>query len=357
MSDAKKMKVLIKDKAMTSYDYTDIEIPEPKAEELLVQIEKVAICGSDIPLYKWDATGQKIASLPFIPGHECVGKVFKVGPGVTGYNIGDRVCAETHIPCHTCLQCKSGEMGICKNMGLYGHGKKTMYGGFAQYAIIRTDAVYKLQTDLSPDVAVLLEAFGVSHNAVEEVDLQGADILITGAGPIGIFCIAIAKALGSRKIICIDVVDVRLEKAKELGADIVINTAGHDVAWIKEEILKVTDGDGATCLIECTGAPPICNAMFSFIRKGGRMVLVGVPKAPLHVEDVINDLHWKSFTLKSIHGRKMFHTWKESEHLLASGKVKIDGIVSHQFPMSKFEDAFATLFRGEGCKIVIDPQH
>jgi len=351
------MKALLKSKAMVSYEYTDIDVPEPTEGEILVKMEYVAICGSDIPLYKWDATGQKIAQLPFVPGHETVGKVAKLGPGVTGYAVGDRVCSETHIPCHECYQCKHDLEYICKNMGLYGHGKKTTQGGFAQYATMRVDATYKLTTELSAEKAVLLEAFGVAHHAVEEVELRGSDIFITGAGPIGIFCVAIAKALGSPNIIVVDVVDIRLQKAKELGAHHVINSAGKDVAWIKEEVLKLTNGDGAGCLIECTGAPPLVNAMFSFIRKGGRMVLVGVPKAPLHVEDVINDLHWKNFTLKSIHGRKMYHTWKESEKLLSSGQVNIDGVITHTFPMSEFEKAFETLFKGEGCKIIIDPQH
>jgi len=347
---------LRKNKAMVSYEYVDVDVPVPVEGEILVKMERVAICGSDIPLYKWDATGQKIAQLPFTPGHETVGKVVKLGPGVTGFAIGDRVCSETHIPCHECYQCKHDQEYICKNMGLFGHGKKTTQGGFAQYTTMRTDATYKLKTNLTADQAVLLEAFGVGHHAVEEVELKGSDILITGAGPIGIFCVAIAKALGSPNIICVDVVDVRLDKAKELGAHHVINSAGKDVAWIKEEVLKLTDGNGAGCVIECTGAPPICNAMFSFLRKGGRMVLVGVPKAPLHVEDVINDLHWKNFSLKSIHGRKMYHTWEESEKLLSTGQVKIDSVVTHVFPMSEFEKAFEVLFKGEGCKILVDPQ-
>jgi len=352
-----KMKALLKSKAQQSYEYVDVDVPIPKENELLVRMEMVAICGSDIPLYKWDATGQKIASIPFIPGHECVGEIFKLGPGVTEFSVGDRVCSETHLPCHKCYQCTHDLQHICQEMGLFGHGKKTIYGGCAQYAIMRTDAVYKLKTRMNADLAVLLEPFGVSHHAIEEVDLQAADILITGAGPIGLYCIAIAKALGSKKIMCIDIAEIRLQKARELGAHVAINTSGKDVAWIKQRILEVTEGNGASCLIECTGAPPIVNAMFSFIRKGGRMVLVGVPKAPLHVEDVINDLHWKSFSLKSIHGRKMFHTWEQSEQLLASGQVNIDGTVSHVFPMSQFEKAFEVLFAGEGCKILIDPQH
>jgi threonine 3-dehydrogenase len=350
------MKCLIKNKPTQSYEYTEIEVPEPKEGELLVEMERVAICGSDIPLYKWDATGQRIAQLPFIPGHECVGKVVKLGPGVTNVNVGDRVCSETHIPCEKCYQCTHNQMHICQNMGLFGHGKKTIYGGFAQYTIMYSNAIHKLKSDLSPDVAVLLEPFGVAQHAVEEVELNGESIVITGCGPIGLFCIAIAKALGSEKVIATDVLDIRLEKAKELGAGVVINCNGKDIEWVQQQVLAATNGIGAGCCIECSGASSNCNGMFKLIRKGGRLVLVGLPKTPLHVEDVIVDLHWKNFTLRSIHGRKMFRTWEESEKLLASGKVKIESTISHVFPMSQFEKAFEVLFSGNANKIIINPQ-
>jgi len=351
------MKAYQYENAKTGLQLKDVPIPEPKEGEILVEIERVAVCGSDIALYKWDATGSKIAQIPFTPGHECVGKVVKLGPGVSGFAIGDRVCSETHLPCLECYQCKHGLQGICSNMGLFGHGKKTNQGGFAQFATMTTTAVYKLTTDLKPDIAVLLEPFGVAQHAVEEVDLQGQDILITGSGPIGIFCIAIAKALGASKILATDIFDVRLDMAKQYGADVVINTMGHDIPWLKEQILLHTDNVGASCLIECSGSSDVANGMFSLIRKGGRMVLVGIPKAPLHVPDVINDLHWKNFTLKSIHGRKMFHTWKESEKLLSSGQVNVEPIISHIFKMSEFEKAFETLFSGKANKILIDPQN
>lgn len=318
-----------------------------------MRVEKVSICGSDIPLYKWDAVGQKIAQLPFIPGHECTGTIVQVGPGVTGFNVGDRVCVDTHLPCEKCWQCKNNQKGICQNMGLFGHGVKTHSGGCSQFTTVPVNAVYKLRTDLPARLACLLEPFGVSHNACESVKPRGSDVLITGCGPIGLFAIPIVKQMGATKIIAVDIVDYRLQKAKEMGADVTLNVATKEALY--DSIMKETDGNGVGRLIECSGAPIIVNNCFGLLRKGGRAVLVGLPKEPLHVDNVLSNFIFRAITVKTIHGRKMFSTWEKSEELLAKKLVNIEPVITHEYPMSQFEKAFELLFSGNACKIILDP--
>jgi threonine dehydrogenase-like Zn-dependent dehydrogenase len=223
------MKALIKDEPTKSYKYVDIPIPEPAEDELLVKVEKVAICGSDINLYQWNAVAQVIATLPFTPGHELAGIVTKVGSKVTDIKVGQRVCVENHYYCGKCYQCTHEQNHICQNMGQPGHGKKTIHGGCSEYTIIPARYAYVLKTDIDPLRACLLEPLGVAHHALEEIDVKGQDLLIIGCGPIGLFAIAVAKELGVTKIIAADIFDDKLAAAKKMGADVVINSKNEDL--------------------------------------------------------------------------------------------------------------------------------
>jgi len=263
------------------------------------------------------------------------------------------VCAETHIPCNACYQCTHGVPHICQKMGLFGHGVGTLQGGCAQYAVVRTDALYKLKTNLPAHLGALMEPFGVSHHAVEEVGVAGDDLLVIGCGPIGLFAIAIAKAMGATKVIACDILELRLNIAKQLGCDVVIDIKDRGISYLKERVLEETSGNGIGCVLECSGAPDLVNGQFSLMRKGGRCVLVGLPKAPLHVDNVLQDFIFRSITVKTIHGRKMFHTWEEAEKLIQ--KVNIEPVISHDLPMSQFEDAFGALLSGSASKILMDP--
>jgi len=322
-----------------------------------VKMESVAICGSDIPLYLWNSVGQRIATIPFIPGHECSGEVVAVGSKVSGISIGDKVCAETHVPCEKCFQCTHGVKGICSNMGLYGHGVKTLSGGCSQYSIIPANACYKLKYKLPPKLACLLEPFGVAHNACEEIPIKGDSLLILGAGPIGLFSLAIAKFMGASKTIIVDVSESRLKIATEMGVDVVLNTKEMSIEDILKHIESETRGEGVGCLLECSGAPSLVNNCFKFLRKGGHAVMIGLPKAPLHIENVLWDFIFRAITVKTIHGRKIFSTWEQCEKILGEETVNIDPVISHIFPLSKFEDAFKVLLDGTASKIIMDPQH
>jgi len=236
-------------------------------------------------------------------------------------------------------------------MGLFGHGVKTFSGGCAQYTTVPENAVYKLQSNISLRLASILEPFGVAHNACEELPIKGDSVLILGAGPIGLFAVAIAKEMGATKIIITDIVEKRLQIGKDVGATVLLNTKDWSIEDLHKRILQETDGDGVGNVIECTGAPPMVNGCFKMLRKGGSAMLVGLPKAPLHVENVLADFLFKAITVKTLHGRKIFHTWIEAEKLM--NKINLEPIITHEFVLSDYENAFKVLLNGEACKIIL----
>ncbi|KAL8585037.1 hypothetical protein ACOMHN_043673 [Nucella lapillus] len=348
----KTMKALVKKKEEASYSYEDIPVPEPKEGEALLKVDSVAICGSDIALYKWDAVARVIASIPFVPGHECAGTVVKTGPGVTCVTVGDRVAVENHFFCGECFQCKHENGAICSRMGQFGHGRKTQSGGCSEYTCVPAHYLYVIKRDLDAEEIALLEPLGVAHNAVERLAVEGQDVLVTGSGPVGILAQSVAKALGAKRVIATDIEDKKLELARQMGADITVNTKNQD---LKEVVMKLTDGVGVDRICECSGVSSVVNSTFSMLRKGGHMCLVGLPKQPLHVENVLQDIVFKALTLRTVHGRLIFHTWEQIEALVADKKVDVKKVVSHRVPMSRFEDAFQALFSGNACKILLDP--
>uniref|UniRef100_A0A0B7BHM8 Enoyl reductase (ER) domain-containing protein n=1 Tax=Arion vulgaris TaxID=1028688 RepID=A0A0B7BHM8_9EUPU len=328
-----------------------IPVPEPGDGEVLIKVDAVAICGSDIALYKWDNVARVIATVPFIPGHECAGTVVKCGTNAD-IPVGTKVGVENHFFCGECYQCIHEDGAICNNMGQYGHGKKTEHGGCSEYSIVPAKYLYRIKYDLDAEQIAMLEPLGVAHNMIERLNVEGQDVLVIGSGPVGLMAQAVSKALGAKRVVATDVEDGKLELARKLGADITVNVKNTD---LKEFVMKLTNGVGVDRICECSGVSPVVNSSFSLLRKGGYIGLVGLPKQPLHVENVLQDIVFKALTLKTVHGRLIFHTWEEIEKIVASGKIDVKAVISHRFPMSQFEEAFQTLFSGQACKIVMDP--
>ncbi|XP_041363511.1 L-threonine 3-dehydrogenase-like [Gigantopelta aegis] len=345
------MKALVKEKESESYIYKEIPVPDPQEDEVLIRVDCVAICGSDINLYKWNDIARVIASIPFVPGHECAGTVVKCGPKAS-LPLGSKVGVENHFFCGSCYQCKFDNPAICRNMGQFGHGKLTQHGGCSEYSIVQQKYLYQLKRDLTPEEIAMLEPLGVSHNAIEKLEVKDEEVLVIGCGPVGLLAQAVAKALGAKRVIGADIDETRLELAKKMGADIIVNTMKEN---LKEFVMKHTDGLGIGRICECSGAPTMVNSSFGMLRKGGHIVMVGLPKEPLHVENVLQDVVFKSLTLKTVHGRQIYHTWSEVENLVADKKIDVNKIISHKFQMSHFEEAFSALFSGKACKIVIYP--
>ncbi|CAD5126036.1 DgyrCDS14211 [Dimorphilus gyrociliatus] len=344
---------LVKTKDEIGYDFDEnMIVPHPIEDEVLIKVESVSLCGSDLVLWNWTDAAKVIASIPFTPGHECCGTVVKCGPE-SKLQIGDRVAVENHFFCGKCHQCKHDRGDICSDMGQYGHGKKTPYGGCSQYSIVSSKYCYKLGNIINADEAALLEPLGVAHNAVENLgDLNREDVLIIGAGPIGLMAIPCVKSCGANRVIICDINEKRLQFAKEMGADHVINTNHQNLS---ESISQLTNGDGIGRLIECSGAVQIASIMFQLVRKGGHIVLVGLVKQPLIIENYMRDLVFKSIQIRGIHGRRIFHTWRETEKLVESKRVDISKLISHKFQFKDYKKAFEILLSGEAHKIILTP--
>ncbi len=332
------------------YEVLQKEMPRPGPREVLLRVERAAVCGTDILLYKWDPLVHGlVASLPFIPGHECCGEVVAVGAEVENVPVGVRACAETHIACGQCYQCSHGMPHICRNLVLFGHQTD---GCFAEYARVPAGSVYVLTRDLPPEVASLLEPFGVSLRGVEAAEVQGEDLLVYGCGPIGLGAVAAAKAAQARRVIATEVNPVRTELARRMGADLVFDPRETDV---REAVLDATSRDGAGCVIEASGAAGAVAQCLACLRKGGRLVVLGNPKAPVKVTNVMRDFMHKEVTLKTLHGRRMYRTWRKAEALLAEGNVDIRPLITHTFPLSGIEQAMEAILTGRACKVELDP--
>ncbi|XP_013416562.1 uncharacterized protein LOC106178082 [Lingula anatina] len=347
------MLALLKRKPEESFHLETIPIPDPKEDEVLIKVDATGICGSDINLYRWNDIARVIAALPFTPGHETTGTVVRCGPEAT-IKEGQRVCVENHYFCGKCYQCKHQNYSICQKMNQYGHGKGTPHGGCSEYSIVPSKYCYQLKTDISPVEAACLEPMGVAHNAMERLEVEDEDVLVIGCGPIGNLAIALAKTMGAKRVFGADIKPQRLQLAKQMGADDIVNSSEQD---LHDVIMKKTEGNGIGRICECSGAPEVVNAMWTFLRKAGKVVLVAIPKEQILIKEPLTNIILKAIEIKTIHGRSFnfYHTWHECERLVAEGKVKLRDVITHEFPMSKFEDAFDYLKREEACKIVIYP--
>jgi len=347
------MMAIVKTQGLEGYDYQKISVPEPVDDEVQIKVSKVALCGSDINLYKWNETAKVIASLPFTPGHEATGIVTRLGPNTSKLRVGDRVAVENHFYCGDCYQCYTKRGDICSKMSQYGHGKGTVHGGCSEYSIVPEKYCYKLQHDSTTDTeAVLLEPMGVAHNAVERLKVKSEDVLVIGCGPVGLFAIACAKAMGAEKVYAVDVLQGRLDLAVKMGADKTINPLNQKV---DEEVFKLTEGSGIGRICEASGNVDMLNGCFKYLRKGGRVSILGLPKKPLHIENVLQDIVFKSLTITTVHGRRIFHTWNECERLIHEKKVNPSLLVTHDISMKDYKNAFQTLVSGDCCKVLIDP--
>jgi len=368
------MYALEKVKAEKGYEYKKVKIPDIKDDEVLIKVEYVSLCGSDILLYNWAPKhmAESIAQIPFIPGHEGCGIVTKIGKNVKGVQLGQRVAPETHIPCEKCYQCThlnydgKDQKNICQHMGLFGHGKGGAAGCSAQYTVVPANAMYVLKTNLNAKYASLLEPFGVAYRTVEDANVKNDTLLVIGCGPIGAAAVALANHFSARKILCVDVVQFRLDIVDKVAkANNIKNYVSYNAENVKEEnidlikqwVLKETDGDGVGCVIEASGALMMVNNCFSWLRKGGTIVMVGLPKGDIVIKDPLSNFIFKELTVKTMHGRRIYETWEKLEVILSEKKIDIDSILTHEFPMKDVDKAFQAIFDGTACKVQLKVEH
>ena len=347
----KQMRGLVKEIAGPSglVYHDDLPVPEIGDDEVLIKVHCTAICGSDIHILDWDAWSEKRIKPPVTLGHEVAGDIVAVGKNVKDRKCGDRVSCETHIPCGECYFCKNGMPHICGNIQLFGC---TQNGAFAEYTRIRSDCTFLLDDDLPYEAACMFEPMGAGVHGVEAADVAGKIVLVNGCGPIGLTAVSASKTFGAKKVIACDLLDARLEAAKEMGADLVFNSGKCDLV---AEVRKLTDGIGVDAAIDITGAEAAINTALKCLRAAGRMVCVGLPTKPVALHDMTDDLIYREIQLTGVSGRLIWQTWEDFAKVMKGPYYKLDKVIGGCFALEDYEKALEEIRKGTPGKMLLFP--
>lgn len=327
---------------------TDLPIPQINSDDILVKVKAAAICGTDLHIYDWDEFARKRMNPPSIVGHEIAGDVVEVGADVKGIKVGDRVSAESHIFCGECFFCKNDMREICSNVETFG---VSVDGAFAEYAKIRYDCAFKLADHISYEAGCMFEPMGAGVHGVESAEVNGKTVLISGCGPIGLTAITASKVFGAKTVIACDLFDEKLKIAREMGADIVINSKNSDIV---SELKKLTNGLGVDAAIDITGSGKAINAALKSLRAAGRMVCVGLPDGEVAI-NLAEDLIYRQIEFTGISGRKIWQTWEDFSKVMADPRYNIERIMGPRFAMRDFEKAFEAIRSGVPGKMILYP--
>lgn len=345
----KNMKAVVKTHDMgAGAELRDVPIPEIGPGDVLVKVEKAALCGSDKHRYHWEPSmGKPNFISPLIIGHEMSGEVIEVGSEVRRTRVGDRIAAETHVPCGTCIQCLTGDLHICHNLKVLGLSRD---GCFSEYIVLPQACAVPVPEGIPPEQTALLEPMGVAYHALSKVTVSANSVLIVGCGPIGLMSIQLAKILGASCTIAVAKRSLQREMAGRLGANIV---TGPDPDEVKVAIDEATDGYGVGVALEMSGNPTGVETAFDSVRKGGELVLVGMPKAMTF--DFQKYLVRKELRVHGQHGRRMYNTWVDLLALLKSGLLDISGYVTADVPLEEFCKAFEMANGEDQVKVLLTP--
>ena len=322
-------------------------MPEFGPNDLLIKIRKTAICGTDMHIYNWDTWSQKTIPVPMIVGHEYVGEVVNMGSEARGFNIGDRVSGEGHITCGHCRNCRAGRRHLCRNTEGVGVNRQ---GAFAEYLVIPAFNAFKIPDNISDELAAIFDPFGNAVHTALSFDLVGEDVLITGAGPIGIMAAAVAKHVGARHVVITDINPYRLALAEQMGATRAVNVANTQLTDVMAQ-LGMTEGFDVG--LEMSGVPVAFSDMLAKMNHGGKIAMLGIP--PDNVSIDWNQVIFKGLTIKGIYGREMFETWYKMASLIQSG-LDLRPIITHEFPVEEFATGFTTMNSGQSGKVILDWQ-
>ncbi len=319
--------------------------PEMGPNDLTIKIRKTAICGTDMHIYNWDEWSQNTVPVPMIIGHEYVGEVVEIGSEVRGFSIGDRVSGEGHITCGHCRNCRAGRIHLCRNTIGVGVDRP---GAFAEYLVIPAFNAFKIPDNISDDLAAIFDPFGNAVHTALSFDLVGEDVLITGAGPIGIMAAAVAKHVGARFVVITDINDYRLSLAEQLGVSRAVNVQNEDLSEVMSELGM---NEGFDVGLEMSGVPSAFNDMLHKMNHGGKIAMLGIPPKGLAID--WNQVIFKGLTIKGIYGREMFETWYKMVSLIQSG-LDLSPVITHKMKVDNFQQGFETMGTGQSGKVILD---
>ena len=339
------MKALIKMTAGPGLTLGELPEPAPGPNDILIKIAKTAICGTDMHIYHWDAWAQKTLHLPMAIGHEYCGRIVQMGSEVRGFEIGDRVSGEGHITCGHCRNCRAGRRHLCRNTVGVGVNRQ---GCFAEYLVIPASNAFKLPDVISDDMASILDPFGNATHTALAFSMVGEDVLITGAGPIGIMAVAIARFVGARHVVITDVNDYRLQLAARMGASRTVNVSREPLDQVMQDLGMQ---EGFDVGLEMSGNPQALRELLRTMHHGGSVAMLGIPPGDTAID--WDQVIFKGLTLKGIYGREMFETWYKMSSMLQSG-LNIGPVITHHFPLRDYLQGFETMASGRSGKIILD---
>lgn len=339
------MKAIVKKYASPGVWLEDMPIPEIQPDEVLIKTRKTSICGTDVHIHKWDSWAQKNIAVNTVIGHEFMGEIAAVGSHVKHVKVGDRVSGEGHIVCGVCTNCTEGNKHLCTHT--IGLGVKR-FGCFAEYFPLPGENVFILPETISDDLAAIFDPFGNAVHTALSFSLVGEDVLITGAGPIGIMAATIAQKAGARNVVITDLNEYRLDLAKKMGIATTVNVARQNV---KEIMPNLHIADGFTVGMEMSGHSAGLNTILENAMSGAKIALLGIlpPGCEIDWDLVI----FKMLTIKGIYGREIFSTWHKMTHLLESG-LNLQPIITHHFDIKDFTQAFDVMISGNCGKVILE---
>lgn len=340
------MKALSKQEAREGLWMVEAPVPAPGPNDLLIRVRHSSICGTDVHIYNWDSWAQKTIPVPMVVGHEYVGVVAAVGSEVRGFAVGDRVSGEGHVTCGHCRNCRAGRRHLCRNTLGVGVNRP---GSFAEYLVLPAFNAFKLPDDIPDRIAAIFDPFGNAVHTALSFDLVGEDVLITGAGPIGVMAAAVARHVGARNVVVTDVNDYRLDLARRMGATRAVNVAREDLWEVAQAELGMTEGFDVG--LEMSGSGAAFAQMVGVMNHGGKVAILGIPSGRVDID--WNAVIFKMLTLKGIYGREMFETWYKMTALIQSG-LDLTPVLTHRFSIDDFQKGFDAMLSGQSGKVILD---
>lgn len=324
-----------------------VDRPEPRVGpgEVKVRVLRTGICGTDLHIESWDAWAAGAITAPLIPGHEFCGEVVEVGSGVENVGVGDLMSGEGHVVCGTCRSCRAGRRHLCVRTQGIGVDRD---GAFAEYVVLPESNVWVHPGPVDPDLGAIFDPFGNAVHTALSFPLTGEDVLIIGAGPIGLMAAAVARHVGARFVVITDISPHRLDLARGLGVDLALNVAEESIADAQSRLGMV---EGFDVALEMSGHPGALPEALANLNHGGRVAMLGLPSAPIPIDLAKVVTHM--ITIKGIYGREMFESWYAMSAMLRSG-LGIDQVITHRFPAAEWASAFDTARGGECGKVVLD---
>lgn len=338
------MKALVKKHAERGLWLENVPSPEPGINDVLIQVDRTGICGTDLHIHRWDAWAQKTIPVPMVVGHEFVGQVVEIGSNVHDFQVGDVVGGEGHVVCGHCRNCMAGRRHLCKDTQGVGVNRP---GAFAEYISLPQTNVWYHAPGIDPDILALFDPLGNAVHSALSFDLLGEDVLVTGAGPIGLMAAAVARHAGARYVVITDVNPYRLALAEKMGVTLALDVRSQSIAAAQEQLGM---HEGFDVGLEMSGNEKAFQDMLANMCHGGKIAMLGIPEKSMTID--WNAVIFNMLTIKGIYGREMYETWYKMTVMLQSG-LDISPVITHRLPYTEFETGFDAMYSGDAAKVIL----